>query len=56
MYMKISVAGATGRVGEELIKDLVEKGHTVYAGARRDDAIEANEICYPGSFRSAWHD
>ncbi len=47
MYMKIFVAGATGRIGEELIKNLVEKGHTVYAGARRDDAIEANESVTP---------
>lgn len=38
--MKLFIAGATGRVGEELIKNLEKKGHFIYAGARRVDAIK----------------
>lgn len=45
--MKIFIAGATGRVGEELIKNLVERGHTIYAGARRDGDITASESVTP---------
>ncbi|MGL9728332.1 NAD(P)H-binding protein [Enterococcus sp. DIV0756] len=45
--MKLFIAGATGRVGEELIKDLVEKGHTIYAGARRDEDIEISDSVTP---------
>lgn len=45
--MKLFIAGATGRVGEELIKDLVEKGHTIYAGARRDGDIEISDSVTP---------
>ena len=37
--MKVFIAGATGRVAEELIKDLVSKGHQVVAGARRPDKV-----------------
>lgn len=33
--MKIFVAGATGRVGQELVKDLVADGNFVYAGGRK---------------------
>lgn len=47
MSMKLFIAGATGRVGEELIKDLVEKGHTIYAGARRDGDIEISDSVTP---------
>ena len=45
--MKLFIAGATGRVGEELIKDLVEKGHTIYAGARREEDIEISDSVTP---------
>lgn len=45
--MKIFVAGATGRVGQILIKQLAEKGHTVYAGARREEEIEKTEKIQP---------
>ncbi|MGG5369014.1 NAD(P)H-binding protein [Enterococcus sp. AZ196] len=45
--MKLFIAGATGRVGEELIKNLVENGHYVYAGARHDETIEAKEAVKP---------
>lgn len=37
--MKVFVAGATGRVAGELIKDLVAAGHDVIAGARRPEAV-----------------
>lgn len=47
MCMKLFIAGATGRVGEELIKNLVENGHYVYAGARHDETIEAKEAVKP---------
>ncbi|MDT2658411.1 sugar nucleotide-binding protein [Enterococcus hulanensis] len=47
MYMKIFIAGATGRVGEELIKNLAAKGHDIYAGARRDQDIEATDSVKP---------
>lgn len=45
--MKIFIAGATGRVGEELIKQLTAKGHFIYAGARRDTEIKANDQVKP---------
>lgn len=47
MYMKIFIAGATGRVGEELIKNLTKNGHFIYAGARRDQDIEATDSIKP---------
>ncbi len=37
--MKIFVAGATGRVAGEMIKELVHFGHYVTAGARRPDKV-----------------
>ena len=37
--MQIFVAGGSGRVATELIKDLVADGHTVVAGARHEDRI-----------------
>lgn len=43
--MKIFIVGSTGRVAEELIKELVEKGHQVSAAARRpDDVIKADRV------------
>ncbi|MGC6768168.1 SDR family oxidoreductase [Enterococcus sp. LJL51] len=41
--MKIFVAGATGRVGQELISVLESKGHYVYAGARKTEQIKETE-------------
>lgn len=35
--MKVLVVGANGRVGSYLVDKLVEKGHFVYAGTRRDN-------------------
>ena len=37
--MQIFVAGGSGRVATELIKDLVADGHTVIAGARHEDHV-----------------
>lgn len=37
--MKVFVAGATGRVAEFLIKDLVAEGHSVLAGARSPECV-----------------
>lgn len=37
--MQIFVAGGSGRVATELIKNLVANGHTVVAGARHEDNI-----------------
>lgn len=45
--MKLFIAGATGRVGEELIKNLEKKGHFIYAGARREDAIKTSKSVQP---------
>ena len=33
--MKVAVIGATGRVGQEVVKGLVDKGHSVVATARK---------------------
>lgn len=37
--MQIFVAGGSGRVATELIKDLVADGNTVVAGAHHEDHI-----------------
>ena len=37
--MQVFVAGGSGRVGTELIKDLVADGNTVVAGARHEDNV-----------------
>lgn len=45
--MKIFIAGATGRVGEELTSKLVEQGHVVYAGARHEENLTASDSVKP---------
>lgn len=45
--MKIFIAGATGRVGEELTKKLSEQGHTIYAGARQEEKLTKNAFVQP---------
>ncbi|REC31750.1 NAD-dependent dehydratase [Enterococcus pseudoavium] len=45
--MKIFIAGATGRVGEALIKNLVAKGHFIYAGARHEETLQTNNTVKP---------
>ncbi|WP_167141806.1 SDR family oxidoreductase [Canibacter zhoujuaniae] len=37
--MRVYIAGATGRVAEQLIKRLTENGHTVVAGARKPEKV-----------------
>jgi len=37
--MKVIVVGSNGRVGSKLIDKLIENGHFVYAGTRRDNMI-----------------
>ena len=41
--MKIALIGASGRVGSRLMAELVARGHTVTAIARRPEEIEARE-------------
>ena len=38
--MKVFVAGASGRVGQEVVEELLAAGHTVTAGARHLDAVD----------------
>lgn len=45
--MKVFVAGATGRVGEDLITALVNKGHFVYAAARSEEKITPTDHVQP---------
>ncbi|WP_159721703.1 NAD(P)H-binding protein [Enterococcus sp. CSURQ0835] len=45
--MKIFVAGATGRVGQELIKELVAKDHFIYAAARHEENVVASQQVQP---------
>lgn len=43
--MKVFVAGATGRVAKEVLKRLVQQGHSVTAGARRvEDVVDLTNI------------
>ena len=37
--MKVTVLGASGRAGSEIVKELVRRGHSVLAVARRPEAI-----------------
>lgn len=41
--MKIFVAGATGRVGQDLVQDLVKAGHQVVAGSRHPEKLAEND-------------
>lgn len=45
--MKLFIAGATGRVGEELIANLVKKGHYIYAGARHEEQLKQSASVQP---------
>lgn len=45
--MQIFVVGGSGRVATELIKDLVEMGHTVVAGARHSRSRPSPRQCIP---------
>lgn len=41
--MKVLVVGANGRVGSSLVDELVENGHFVYAGTRRENLTSSSE-------------
>lgn len=45
--MKIFIAGATGRVANLLIQNLVKKDHQIYAGARKVDKVLQNPNVTP---------
>lgn len=45
--MKVFIAGATGRVAEETIKNLVQLGHQVTAGARQPECVIALDKVNP---------
>ncbi|MBF0805871.1 MULTISPECIES: NAD(P)H-binding protein [unclassified Streptococcus] len=45
--MNIFIAGATGRVAQFLIEELVDKGHQVTAGARNPERIDVKEGVRP---------
>ncbi len=42
--MKVFVAGASGRVGAQLVKDLVAQGHEVVAASRHPEALAADHV------------
>lgn len=48
--MKIFIAGATGRVGTKLTRDLIEDGHEVIAGARHLERVMKNDHVTPAKF------
>ncbi|KPL67862.1 3-beta hydroxysteroid dehydrogenase [Erythrobacter sp. SG61-1L] len=41
--MHVAVLGASGRAGSEIVKELVSRGHSVLAVARKPEAIAAGE-------------
>ena len=41
--VRIFIAGATGRVGTLLTKDLLDDGHEIIAGARHPERVEKND-------------
>lgn len=45
--MKIFIAGATGRVGTLLTRDLLQDGHEIIAGARHPERVENNDRITP---------
>ena len=48
--MKIFIAGATGRVGTLLTRDLLQDGHEIIAGARHPERVENNDRITPVKF------
>lgn len=52
--MKIFVVGANGRVAEELMKVLVEQGHSILAGARSVEKVPEMDGVKPVHFDLHW--
>ena len=52
--MKVFVVGASGRVGQELVSRLVDRGAEVMAGCRTPGAITAAENVTPVEFDVHW--
>ena len=48
--MKIFIAGATGRVGSLLTRDLLQDEHEIIAGARHPERVEKNDRVTPVKF------
>lgn len=48
--MNVFIAGGTGRVASEVIKELRKQGHQVYAGSRHPEKIEKKEGVNPVYF------
>lgn len=45
--MKVFIAGGTGRVAAFVIRDLIQKGHTVVAGCRHPESLQASSQLIP---------
>lgn len=45
--MKVFIVGSTGRVAVNLIEDLVDKGHEVFAGARQIERVVQMDHVHP---------
>ncbi|MGM0216510.1 NAD(P)H-binding protein [Enterococcus sp. AZ109] len=52
--MKVLIVGATGRVGQKLIKALADEGNQIYAGARRENEIAKEDLVIPIHFDLHW--
>ncbi|AXQ78765.1 SDR family oxidoreductase [Streptococcus chenjunshii] len=48
--MKVFVVGANGRVAESLLKELIKKGHQVFAGARSPEKVIQDDRIQTVSF------
>lgn len=53
--MNVFIAGATGRVAGYVIQNLIQSGHTVYAGTRNIASIEKGEQLHVISFDLHWN-
>ena len=51
---KIFVAGATGRVGQEVVKQLAAAGQEVLAAGRKLDRLPKGELITPVAFDFTW--
>ncbi|MEZ7280535.1 NAD(P)H-binding protein [Limosilactobacillus fermentum] len=51
---KIFVAGATGRVGQEVVKQLAAAGQEVLAAGRKLDRLPKGKLITPVAFDFTW--